>query len=351
MASSRNEKLHRTVLNRCLPIFVRDLDINAVFDYLYLKNLFDEITLRDIKEEKTTSDKIRQLIYRLQQRDQDTYEKFKDCLVLSKQEHLKQILEEEEGKVTVGKDKTQGKARGQDNVTVTTATRNPVASKSEVLHVKAYSDNARGAPNYSSAKPIHHSRSSNAVLEGTGKQYKNTSNLISPMSSVSLQGTEYVLKEHFDVCITYCETDENDAYEFKDHLETLDLGLGEHPKICLYTEEKVWGPIKLTEKPKFVCKHCTLIFVYLSKRSSEYEYANFFRDEVIMATIKNCRVRPVLSEKDCIIPTGLNNVPKIELYKRESRSYKENILNLFIMNKSERLRREAEGIESILSTL
>ncbi|KAL3851612.1 hypothetical protein ACJMK2_015347 [Sinanodonta woodiana] len=319
MASSRNEKLHRTVLNRCLPIFVRDLDINAVFDYLYLKNLFDEITLRDIKEEKTTSDKIRQLIYRLQQRDQDTYEKFKDCLVLSKQEHLKQILEEEEGKVTVGKDKTQGKARG--------------------------------APNYSSAKPIHHSRSSNAVLEGTGKQYKNTSNLISPMSSVSLQGTEYVLKEHFDVCITYCETDENDAYEFKDHLETLDLGLGEHPKICLYTEEKVWGPIKLTEKPKFVCKHCTLIFVYLSKRSSEYEYANFFRDEVIMATIKNCRVRPVLSEKDCIIPTGLNNVPKIELYKRESRSYKENILNLFIMNKSERLRREAEGIESILSTL
>ncbi|KAK3601740.1 hypothetical protein CHS0354_016102 [Potamilus streckersoni] len=347
MASSGNVKLHRTVLNRCLPDFVKDLDFNAVLSYIYSKELFDDITLRDISDEKTTSEKIRHLIHRIQQRDEGTYEKFKDCLVQSKQEHLKKLLEEEEEKV----DNTKGTARGKDNVTVTKTTRKPVASKSEVFHDKTSNDNVFGAPKYSSAIPIHHSRSSNAVLEETGDKYNNTFSLISPMSSVSLQGTDYILKEHFDACIIYCEADENDVYNFKDHLKKLDLGLGEHPKICLYTEENVWGPTKLIERPKFVCKHCTLIFVYLSKRCSVDEYADFFRNEVIMATMKNCRVRPVLSEKDCDIPYGLRNAPRIEWYRQESRSYKENIQSLFLINKSDRLKREAERIESKLSTL
>ncbi|KAL3889001.1 hypothetical protein ACJMK2_001360, partial [Sinanodonta woodiana] len=50
-------------------------------------------------EQRTTSKKIVHLIEQLKQRDQATYEKFKECLILAKREDLKKTLEEEEKKV------------------------------------------------------------------------------------------------------------------------------------------------------------------------------------------------------------------------------------------------------------
>ncbi|KAK3590784.1 hypothetical protein CHS0354_038722 [Potamilus streckersoni] len=61
-------KLHQSVLNQCLP------------------NL----------EQRTTSEKIRELIKQIQERDQDIYEKFKICLVQAKQAFLKDMLNKQE---------------------------------------------------------------------------------------------------------------------------------------------------------------------------------------------------------------------------------------------------------------
>ncbi|KAL3889006.1 hypothetical protein ACJMK2_001365, partial [Sinanodonta woodiana] len=47
-------------------------------------------------EQRTATKAISLLIDQLKQRGQDTYEKFKDCLILAKREDLKKILEEEE---------------------------------------------------------------------------------------------------------------------------------------------------------------------------------------------------------------------------------------------------------------
>ncbi|KAL3889090.1 hypothetical protein ACJMK2_001446 [Sinanodonta woodiana] len=93
------EKLHQTVLNRCLPNLMTFLNLGVVMVYIQQHELFDDVTIRDINEQKTTSKKILHLIEQLKQRDQDTYEKFKECLILAKREDLKKTLEEEEKKV------------------------------------------------------------------------------------------------------------------------------------------------------------------------------------------------------------------------------------------------------------
>ncbi|KAK3598164.1 hypothetical protein CHS0354_013875 [Potamilus streckersoni] len=94
--SRKKEKLHPKVLNRCLPNLKRDLNVEDVMMYIQQKELFDDVTMRDIMEQKTTTDKISKLIDLIKQRDPDTYQLFKDCLVLAKRADLKIMLEEEE---------------------------------------------------------------------------------------------------------------------------------------------------------------------------------------------------------------------------------------------------------------
>ncbi|KAK3612147.1 hypothetical protein CHS0354_016526 [Potamilus streckersoni] len=95
------EMLHRSVLNRCLPKLVRDLDFKTVSIYIQQKELLDDVTMRDISEGNRTSDNIKRLIQWIQQRGYDAYKTFKECLVLSKQENLKDMLEEEEKRVEI----------------------------------------------------------------------------------------------------------------------------------------------------------------------------------------------------------------------------------------------------------
>ncbi|KAL3888915.1 hypothetical protein ACJMK2_001275, partial [Sinanodonta woodiana] len=89
-------KLHETVLNRTLLDMMKYLNIGVVMMYIQQKELFDEVTLRDIKEQRTATKAISLLTDQLKQRGQDTYEKFKECLIQAKREDLKKILEEEE---------------------------------------------------------------------------------------------------------------------------------------------------------------------------------------------------------------------------------------------------------------
>ncbi|KAL3888903.1 hypothetical protein ACJMK2_001263 [Sinanodonta woodiana] len=91
--TSRNtEKLHQTVLNRCRP------------------NLMKYLNVEDASQEQAlTTDKISHLIAQIKKRGQDTYERFKESIFLSKQEDLKEMLDEEEKKCAAEmKSKRQG---------------------------------------------------------------------------------------------------------------------------------------------------------------------------------------------------------------------------------------------------
>ncbi|KAK3611542.1 hypothetical protein CHS0354_016474 [Potamilus streckersoni] len=98
-ASDKKETPHRIALNRCLSTLVRELDFKLVSMYIQEKELFDDVTMRDISDQKTTSNQIRELIKRIQQRDQDTYEKFKECLIQARQSFLRDMLEKEDAKL------------------------------------------------------------------------------------------------------------------------------------------------------------------------------------------------------------------------------------------------------------
>ncbi|KAL3888894.1 hypothetical protein ACJMK2_001254, partial [Sinanodonta woodiana] len=108
--TSRNtEKLHQTVLNRCRPNLMKYLNVEVVMMHIQQKGLFDAVTIRDIREQALTTDKISHLIAQIKKRGQDTYERFKECLFLSKQEDLKEMLDEEEKKCAAEmKSKRQG---------------------------------------------------------------------------------------------------------------------------------------------------------------------------------------------------------------------------------------------------
>ncbi|KAL3888897.1 hypothetical protein ACJMK2_001257, partial [Sinanodonta woodiana] len=89
-------KLHQTVLNRCLPNLMRDLNVRDVMMYIQQTELLDDVTIRDVNEQTTTSNTISLLIDQIRKRGQDTYERFKKCLIQAKQADLKIMLEEEE---------------------------------------------------------------------------------------------------------------------------------------------------------------------------------------------------------------------------------------------------------------
>ncbi|KAK3601737.1 hypothetical protein CHS0354_016101 [Potamilus streckersoni] len=543
MASGGNVKIHRTVLNRCLPNLVRDLDFKAVSIYIYQKELFDDITLRDISEQRVTSDKVRELILRLQQRDQNTYSKFKECLVLSKQEYLKDFLENEETKVYMEVNKKQkenqekekarvamtvkekhqvqqtGTAReikNQDSFTMAVDTNAPVtvdgivikfcdetshencqhpdiydraalwmksmskdlpgptratvgqpANKTEYMQhseqqqLSNYQEQLfkQGEPNYFQSKKrcdtqheesmetdgftqqtanywgiyekaqawydlaffrksrgyksamkvirhevsqnpvmklrditenneplgqsesleidgptstqiggyltavkdnpsgsgpvicpsgMHHSKSNNDVHEGKVKECIGVSSSTPDLSSVSFIDGKIVLKEHYDVCIIFSDTDEDDVYTFIDHLEHIDLGGKEYPKICRFDDEGIWGLASKINRVSLVCNHCSVIFVFVSKNSFSDSYTRFFQDEVVMSSLKNCKVRPVLSEEDCSIPAGMQNIPPIKWYRRNTRAYKENIKSILDYSRKARLQRENNRVHTIL---
>ncbi|KAL3889149.1 hypothetical protein ACJMK2_001503, partial [Sinanodonta woodiana] len=96
-STSRNkEKLHQTVLNRCRSKLIKDLNVEVVMKYIQEKELFGDVTIRDINEQTTTTDKISLLIDKIKQRDHNTYKRFKECLIQAQREDLKKMLEEEE---------------------------------------------------------------------------------------------------------------------------------------------------------------------------------------------------------------------------------------------------------------
>ncbi|KAL3889133.1 hypothetical protein ACJMK2_001487, partial [Sinanodonta woodiana] len=96
-STSRNtEKLHQTVLNRCRSKLIKDLNVEVVMKYIQEKELFGDATIRDINEQTTTTDKISLLIDKIKQRDHNTYNRFKECLIQAQREDLKKMLEEEE---------------------------------------------------------------------------------------------------------------------------------------------------------------------------------------------------------------------------------------------------------------
>ncbi|KAL3889126.1 hypothetical protein ACJMK2_001480 [Sinanodonta woodiana] len=91
--------MHQTVLNRCLTNLTQDLYDQDVIEYVQQKGLFDDVTIRDIKEQPTSTKGISLLIDQLKLRDQDTYEQFKECLILSNHADLINMLEKEEKKL------------------------------------------------------------------------------------------------------------------------------------------------------------------------------------------------------------------------------------------------------------
>ncbi|KAK3592318.1 hypothetical protein CHS0354_000874 [Potamilus streckersoni] len=110
-------KLHRNVLNQCLPTLMNDLDFKPVCMYIQQKGLIDDVTMRDIQEERVTSDKTMRLLQRIQQGSWDIYEKFKECLVQAKQEDLKEILEKVEADFAIDEGKeTHTKRRPESYV-------------------------------------------------------------------------------------------------------------------------------------------------------------------------------------------------------------------------------------------
>ncbi|KAL3889136.1 hypothetical protein ACJMK2_001490, partial [Sinanodonta woodiana] len=109
LSTSRiTENLHQTVLNRCLPNLMKDLNVELVMKYIQQHELFDDVTIRDILQQTTTK-AITHIINEIKQRDQYTYECFKECLILAKRADLKIMLEEEEENLAAEmKDKHQG---------------------------------------------------------------------------------------------------------------------------------------------------------------------------------------------------------------------------------------------------
>ncbi|KAL3889069.1 hypothetical protein ACJMK2_001425, partial [Sinanodonta woodiana] len=91
-------KMHQTVLNRCRSKLIKDLNVDVVMMYIQEKELLDDFTIRDIKQQITETKAISHLIDQIKQRDKDTYERFKECLILAKRADIKRMLDEEEAK-------------------------------------------------------------------------------------------------------------------------------------------------------------------------------------------------------------------------------------------------------------
>ncbi|KAL3889087.1 hypothetical protein ACJMK2_001443, partial [Sinanodonta woodiana] len=97
--STNTDKLHQTVLNRCLPNMMTNLNVEVVMIYIQQKGLFDAVTIRNINDQTITTKAISLLIDQIKQRDQDTYESFKECLIDAQRADLNKMLEEEEKRV------------------------------------------------------------------------------------------------------------------------------------------------------------------------------------------------------------------------------------------------------------
>ncbi|KAL3888901.1 hypothetical protein ACJMK2_001261, partial [Sinanodonta woodiana] len=99
-------KLHQTVLNRCLPNLMTDLNVEVVMIYIQQKGLFDAVTIRNINDQTKATKAISLLIDQIKQRDHDTYERFKECLIDAQRADLNKMLEEEEKRVATEMEKT-----------------------------------------------------------------------------------------------------------------------------------------------------------------------------------------------------------------------------------------------------
>ncbi|KAL3866930.1 hypothetical protein ACJMK2_044177, partial [Sinanodonta woodiana] len=91
-------ELHRTVLNRCLPRLIKHLDFIKIYLSVKKKAILDDVTLRDIKEQTTRTNKIMELIERVKQRGRKAYDVFKECLGESRQTELLDELKKVEAK-------------------------------------------------------------------------------------------------------------------------------------------------------------------------------------------------------------------------------------------------------------
>ncbi|KAL3888930.1 hypothetical protein ACJMK2_001290, partial [Sinanodonta woodiana] len=104
--STNTDKLHQTVLNRCLPNLMTDLNVEVVMIYIQQKGLFDAVTIRNINDQTKATKAISLLIDQIKQRDHDTYERFKECLIDAQRADLNKMLEEEEKRVATEMEKT-----------------------------------------------------------------------------------------------------------------------------------------------------------------------------------------------------------------------------------------------------
>ncbi|KAL3889405.1 hypothetical protein ACJMK2_001749 [Sinanodonta woodiana] len=83
--------------------------------YIQEKELLDDVTIRDINEQTTTTDKISHLIDQIKKRGQVTYERFKECLIQARQADLKIMLEEEEENVAAQMKQTHQDPRAPES--------------------------------------------------------------------------------------------------------------------------------------------------------------------------------------------------------------------------------------------
>ncbi|XP_053388910.1 uncharacterized protein LOC128551964 [Mercenaria mercenaria] len=85
-----------TVLLNSQAELVKHLHIDTLLDQIAKSGVFIALDLRDISEEKKTSDKIRMLLRRLKEKGVDSYMPFKVSLRNSEQENSLKVLEEQE---------------------------------------------------------------------------------------------------------------------------------------------------------------------------------------------------------------------------------------------------------------
>ncbi|KAL3856904.1 hypothetical protein ACJMK2_011610 [Sinanodonta woodiana] len=89
---------HQRILQICLPWLVENLDFDRLMDFIMKKDFIDKVKIRDIKEQVTTSDKIRKLIDWLMTKPKSFYKNFKECVKESGQSSITEKLEGEERK-------------------------------------------------------------------------------------------------------------------------------------------------------------------------------------------------------------------------------------------------------------
>ncbi|XP_053374869.1 uncharacterized protein LOC128545989 [Mercenaria mercenaria] len=93
---NKDENFYKRVLNRSHQRFLEDLDPVSVLDLFLEKNYLLYTQVRDIQEQRLTSDKTREIIKKVGSKGVQGYKTFKEVLRESHQEHLAEFLDKQE---------------------------------------------------------------------------------------------------------------------------------------------------------------------------------------------------------------------------------------------------------------